>query len=147
MGLIMLYAAVPKYFDWTSLPPSINLSEFAHMVYNYRMLPVPLVNLVAFSLPGIEALGALCLLTGVWVKPGSLMLSGFQMIFVVGMVQAMLRGLNIQCGCFVGIDETVSLLTILRDSILLVVLLLIFWGPRRQNDSPAGSTAEALAGS
>jgi len=127
---VMLYAALPKFFSWESFPPTLDFAPFARIVYNYRVLPTALVNLAAFSLPMIEALGAACLLTGVWLRSGTLMLALLQTVFLVGMGQAWLRGLDIECGCFVGIDTKVGLLTIARDSLFLIGFVIVLWATR-----------------
>ena len=130
LGLIMLYASVPKFFNWegvswSSPVPSLDLAPFARSVYNYRVLPIPLVNLVAMFIPTIEALCALCLLAGVWLRTSSLVLSFFQLVFLAGMAQAMIRGLDIYCGCFVGMDTKVGYLSLARDSIFLLGFLVV----------------------
>lgn len=136
LGLIMLYAAVPKFFNWEAVawggfpphgfPPPIDLSPFARSVYNYRVLPVPAVHLAAMVVVGVETLAALCLLGGFWVRAASLLLGILQACFLMGMVQAIIRGLDIECGCFVGVDTKVGVYTLARDLILLVGLTGLF---------------------
>ena len=52
LGAIFVAAALPKIID----PPS-----FAHMIFNYRLVPGPLVNLMALTMPWIELLCGLAL--------------------------------------------------------------------------------------
>ena len=47
LGVIFIAASLPKIVD----PPS-----FAHMIYNYRIVPGALVNLSALTMPWIELL-------------------------------------------------------------------------------------------
>ena len=45
LGAIFVAAALPKIQD----PPS-----FAHMIYNYRILPAGLINITALTMPWVE---------------------------------------------------------------------------------------------
>ncbi|MCG3198754.1 MAG: hypothetical protein HUU16_18850 [Candidatus Omnitrophica bacterium] len=129
LGLIMLYAAIPKFFNWETVawgafppegfPPPVDLGPFARSVYNYRVLPVEWVHLAAMFIVGVETVAAMCLLRGRWLKASSLLLGLLQACFLVGMIQAMIRGLDIECGCFVGVDTKVGAYTLARDAILL----------------------------
>ena len=162
LATVMLSAALPKFFDWEGieignlnwelLPPPVTYEPFARMVYNYRILPPALVNLVAFTIPPVEAMGAFCLITGFWLRSGSLMLGLLQLTFVVGMAQAWARGLDIQCGCFVGVDEKVGTWTLSRDTFLFLCYLLVYLGTFRtekpepdQEEEPMGEPSEAAA--
>jgi uncharacterized membrane protein YphA (DoxX/SURF4 family) len=154
LAAIMLSAALPKFFDWAGiefgnlnwelLPPPVSFEPFARMVYNYRLLPTSLVNLVAFTIPPVEAFGALCLITGLWLRSGSLMLGLLQLAFVVGMAQAWARGLDIQCGCFVGVDEKVGVWTLSRDTSLVLCYLLVFLGTFRDAKPEPGQEEEPM---
>src|SRR5207237_3515193 len=57
LGIIFVVAALPKIVD----PPS-----FAHMVYNYKIMPWALVNPMALIMPWIELLSGLALILGIW---------------------------------------------------------------------------------
>ena len=126
LGAIMLYAAVPKFFDWESIPKVLSFAPFTHSVYNYKLLPVEWVNMVAMTLPPVELLGGLTLLTGVWLRAGSLMLALLQGVFLFGVAQAFYRGLDITCGCFVGVDSKVGWIPLVRDSLFLAGFVLVF---------------------
>jgi uncharacterized membrane protein YphA (DoxX/SURF4 family) len=136
LGLVMLYAALPKLFtwenlswssfEWSQLPPPLDYSPFARSVYNYKALPVPLVNLAAMWIVALETLCALCLLAGYWLRAAALLLAVVQTAFLAGMVQAIIRGLDIDCGCFVGIDTRVGVLTLARDSLFLIGFVAVY---------------------
>ncbi|MEO6259337.1 MAG: MauE/DoxX family redox-associated membrane protein [Thermoanaerobaculia bacterium] len=91
LGAIFIAAAIPKIID----PPS-----FAHMIYNYRLVPGPLVNLIALLMPWAEILAGLALILGVW-KRGARMLIGLMLVvFIVAILINLARGNAIDCGCF-----------------------------------------------
>jgi uncharacterized membrane protein YphA (DoxX/SURF4 family) len=144
----MLYASFPKFFNWENLSwatpvPPLDLAPFARSVYNYRALPVPLVNLAAMFIPAVEGICALCFLWGAWLRTTSLVLAFFQTAFLLGMIQAMMRGLDIDCGCFAGVDFKVGFLSIGRDSIFLVGFIAVFFLNQCQTQSEGCAPLES----
>lgn len=91
LGAIFIAAALPKLLD----PPS-----FAHMIYNYRIVPGGLVNLVALVLPWCELLAGLGLVLGLLRGGSALLVTGFLLVFIAGISVNLLRGNPIVCGCF-----------------------------------------------
>ncbi|HET8797759.1 MAG TPA: MauE/DoxX family redox-associated membrane protein [Thermoanaerobaculia bacterium] len=91
LGAIFVAAALPKIAD----PPS-----FAHMIYNYRILPGALVNLSALVMPWVEILAGLALIAGVWVKPARWLIAAMLVVFIVAIGFNLWRGNAIDCGCF-----------------------------------------------
>ena len=52
-------------------------------------------------------------------------------VFIVGLTQALLRGIDLRCGCFGG-DDVATWWTVVRDvAILLPALAVSVWGPGR----------------
>ncbi len=102
---------------------------FAEIIYNYQILPDPLINLTAIILPWLELLLGLCLLVGIWL-PGATLLGAFLLIVFEGsLVFNLARGLNVYCGCFSttsAVSPDVSMgWYILRDGIFLVLALVV----------------------
>nr|ALS92301.1 methylamine utilisation protein MauE [uncultured bacterium] len=91
LGLFFVIAALPKIVD----PPS-----FAHMIYNYRIVPGPLVNLMALVMPWIELLSGLALILGIWKEAGRTIIALLLTIFIVAISINLLRANAIDCGCF-----------------------------------------------
>ena len=87
-------------FLWAGGDKLLNADEFAPLLVSYKLLPLPLVNLVVFWLPVCEILIAVCLLSGLWLRPASLLFSGLMALFVLGIAQALARGIQLHCGCF-----------------------------------------------
>ena len=50
------------------------------------------------------------------------------MLFVAGLSQALLRGIDLRCGCFGG-DEAADWWTVLRDLVMLVPALVVLFTP------------------
>jgi putative oxidoreductase len=91
LGAIFIAAALPKIAD----PPS-----FAHMIYNYRILPAGLINISALIMPWAEIVCGLALILGVWVKPARWLIAAMLLVFIVAISINLLRDNAIDCGCF-----------------------------------------------
>ena len=91
LGAIFVVAAWPKIID----PPS-----FAHMIYNYRIVPGALINISALVMPWVELLAGLCLILGIWVRPARWVITAMLVAFIVAISINLLRGNAIDCGCF-----------------------------------------------
>ena len=91
LGALFLAAAIPKILD----PPN-----FAHMIYNYRLLPGQLVNPFALILPWVELLCGLALIAGVWKRTASWIVGVLLLIFIAGVGINLARNNAIDCGCF-----------------------------------------------
>ena len=91
LGAIFIAAALPKITD----PPS-----FAHMIYNYRILPASLVNISALTMPWIELLAGLALVLGIWKNAARNVIAAMLVTFIIAIAFNLARGNNIDCGCF-----------------------------------------------
>ena len=99
LGLFFVVAALPKIAD----PPG-----FAHMVYNYKMVPGPLVNAMALALPWAELLMGVALIAGIWRKTSAALVGALLVVFILAISFNLMRGNAIDCGCF---DVTAANLT------------------------------------
>jgi uncharacterized membrane protein YphA (DoxX/SURF4 family) len=77
-------------------------AEAARAVRAYQLLPEGLAGPVAFGLPVVEIAVGLALLAGVFVRAAALATAVLLVAFLVGIVSAWARGLQIDCGCFGG---------------------------------------------
>jgi putative oxidoreductase len=91
LGAIFLVAALPKIAD----PPS-----FAHMIYNYRLVPGSLVNAMALVMPWIEILAGLALILGVWRREAATLIGLLLLVFIAAIGFNLSRGHAVDCGCF-----------------------------------------------
>ena len=127
LGAIFVAAAAPKIID----PPS-----FAHMIYNYRILPGGLINITSLVMPWAELLCGLALILGVWRKAALSIIGTMLVVFIIAISINLARGNAIDCGCF---DVSKANLTreqrlddmkfvILRDLGLLLMVAQVWWG-------------------
>src|SRR5690242_8710456 len=90
LGSVFSYAGLIKFFD---------TSSFADSIASFRLLPDELIGILALTLPPLELIIGLMLISGWKVRPAALCAIFLCATFVIALGQALLRGLNIDCGC------------------------------------------------
>lgn len=113
LGLVFLLYGFDKIFD---------PGDFARAISNYKILPEAFVNLVAVVLPWIEIACGLLLLSGQWVRSAALVSAFLLVVFVVAVSVALVRGLDIHCGCFHTDAGRKIGLRLLGEDLLLLLL-------------------------
>ena len=108
---------------------------FAGQVAAYQILPYAFNYLVAATLPFIELLCGVLLLINQRVRPALLVLFGLNTVFMIALVSLLLRGLDIDCGCFQPAGEegagTSPQMALLRD-VGLMLAIVVTWVLRSQ---------------
>ena len=112
---VFLYSGAIKVWDPRT---------FAEDVANYRMLPPFAVALTAAVLPWCEILAGAALVVPRWRRAGALLAAGMAVMFIIAVVTAMIRGLDISCGCFGAGSHAAGLQTLGLD---LLILAATFW--------------------
>ena len=101
-------------------------AKFAGDVGNYRVVPHELINLVAILMPWIEVVAGAFVLAGVWLRASALVIVSLTAMFFVLIVSALVRGLNIECGCFGTIGgKHIGLFNLAIDSTLFLLASLL----------------------
>ena len=147
LGAIFIAAALPKITD----PPS-----FAHMIYNYRILPAGLINITALTMPWLEILAGLALVLGVWIRPARWLIAAMLIVFIVAISINLVRDNAIDCGCFdvsaanLTHDERIRdmWMVILRDIGMLLMVAQLTFAERRSAAAlpPLAERAERASG-
>jgi uncharacterized membrane protein YphA (DoxX/SURF4 family) len=110
---------------WSSLPKIRQPYTFLGNVYEYELIGAKLGMLVAMTLPWLELLLGLCLISGLFVSGallGAVVLMG---VFSLAQASALWRGLAITCGCFNPFGtEPIGYTTLIRTSLLAVAATL-----------------------
>lgn len=91
LGALFVAAAITKIAD----PPA-----FAHMVYNYRLLPGAAVNAAAIVLPWVELAAGAALLFGFWKRTAAGIAGVLLLVFIAALSVNLARGNPVNCGCF-----------------------------------------------
>jgi putative oxidoreductase len=127
LAAVFVYAGVSKALD---------PAQFAEAIDRYRILPWPLAAGLGLYLPWLEIVAGVAVFSG-RLRLGALgIMAGLGWIFVVAIASALVRGLDITCGCF-GTGEGTSLTFSLVRSLTLAVLGTFLWhreakGPERR---------------
>ena len=99
LGGVLLYAGYPKVRD---------VAGFIHAVNGYDLLPDWGVLLVASTLPWVECAVGASLILGGWTRGGALVATVLVAAFTGATSSAVIRHLDISCGCFSAEGSTVS---------------------------------------
>jgi hypothetical protein len=134
LGAIFVVAALPKIAD----PPS-----FAHMIYNYRLVPGAAINALALIMPWVELLVGLALILGVWPRESAALAGLLLLVFIGAIAINLARGRAVDCGCFdvhAAGRSREELLTdmrwvLLRDTAMLLLVAQVLAGSRRTRET------------
>jgi uncharacterized membrane protein YphA (DoxX/SURF4 family) len=121
LGGLFIYAAIPKI---------LNPLEFALTVENYQIISPILSHYSALFLPWLELYCGILIIINQWTKYASLILAILLLIFIAALISVIIRGLEIDCGCFAvgGGQNAVSIKRVFEDFILLAMsIYLIFF--------------------
>jgi uncharacterized membrane protein YphA (DoxX/SURF4 family) len=118
LGSVFVIAGVEKI---------VNANAFAKAIDNYQILPYSALNVAALILPWLETIAGVFLIFGIRLRASSALTGAMLMVFIVAILSAMARGLNIDCGCFSqGTSEPVGWKKIFEDIALLALSAQIF---------------------
>lgn len=110
VGLVFLTAAVGKLRD---------RAAFHGVVHAYRLLPGPLVGPVALTIPMMEVIVGLLLPSGALPGPTAIVATVMLVTFSGAMAVNVLRGRDIDCGCFRGRpSQRLTWGTVMRTTLL-----------------------------
>lgn len=98
--------ALAGVFGWAGFMKLGDPSALADAITNYRLLPEVTVPFAAALLPAAEIAVAVALVAGPCVQGGALLAALMLTAFAVGMAQARLRGIDLDCGCFGAAAQT-----------------------------------------
>jgi putative oxidoreductase len=112
IGILFVISALTKI----SAP-----AGFALAVKHFKLLPLWAVNIPALLLPWCELVAGLALLTVRWRCAGAVMVFGMLCSFIVAIVAAMARDLDITCGCFGEASGKAGILLLSLDLLLAVL--------------------------
>ncbi len=113
---------------------------FAGQVANYQILPYAWNYLVAAILPYLELLCGILLLLNKRIRPAVLVLFVLNLIFMLALSSLIVRGIDIDCGCFNPDAEarTTPLMALWRDAGLMLLLISTWMLRYRQHPPEAG---------
>ena len=128
-SLTMLFRLVVGVtFIYASLYKILQPADFAQSIWYYHMVPGSLINLMALILPWVELLAGLFLILGVLYRGSVVLMNLMTIMFIIALISAIVRGLDIDCGCFkVGGSGGSTVRSLLLDVGLLIMTLQLFF--------------------
>ena len=124
VGGIFIYAAWSKILD---------PGEFSGLIGAYKLFPRWSLNLIAITLPWVEMVAGVMMVTGIFRRPASLAVLALCVGFLFSLGWAMHHGYDISCGCFGGETEhKVGWSDIIRDLLLIAGCLFCLFAPKKR---------------
>lgn len=119
IGGIFVYAGAAKFSD---------PQAFADSIATFKLLPPQIINILALSLPPFEIIIGIALLIGVQTRATSFALIVLTLIFAFALIQALARGLLVDCGCFGSGEPSImkTVMSLARDFLLLFGCIWIY---------------------
>ena len=118
---LFAYSGIIKIFD---------LNAFYKSVSGYRVFPEKMILVITYWMPGLEIACALGLALKSLRKGASVIVSVLLVAFIVLLLSAWMRGINIDCGCFGKSTASSKInlqLAIVRDVCMLVLSVFLMF--------------------
>jgi uncharacterized membrane protein YphA (DoxX/SURF4 family) len=98
--ILLLRVLLGSIFIISGLDKIADMNAFIHSIANYQLVGTEIATLVATILPWLEILCGLGLILGIYPRASAFIITFMLIIFTVLVGSAMIRGLDISCGCF-----------------------------------------------
>jgi putative oxidoreductase len=132
LGFIFVYAAVGKI-----IYPGI----FENAIKSYSNVPVKFTKIFVYAIPFVELIFGIFLLVGYFVRTSAIILSSFLVLFIILLIYAEIKGLNVDCGCFVKFSSESEIINksnlelIIRDIMFLIPGIIIIFSKKTNGRS------------
>ncbi len=108
-------------------------AAFANEIGNYRLMPQFISNFMAVTIPWIETVTGILLILGIRIKANSFIIGSLLFVFTISVASAMLRGLNIDCGCYSNIKaQPVGWKKIAENTSLILLAVNLFFSNKNR---------------
>jgi putative oxidoreductase len=129
--LLVLRLVVGGVFLWAGILKIFDPLEFAQAIANYKFFPRLITFFLALVLPWLEVICGIFLILGIFRNASALLVSCLLAGFLVLITSAILRGLDIDCGCFGSLSQKADYKLMLSDSLLLFFSLNILFSRKK----------------
>lgn len=125
---ILLYRIILSVvFIFAGLEKIISPDVFAESISNYKLFPNFSINIIAITVPWIELITGLFLLFGITIKETLKIINSMMLFFIIIILFALVRGLDIECGCFGTHNaQKVGFIKLFENTILLSFGILLY---------------------
>lgn len=107
----------------------IALKTFGAAISHYEILPESISNILALAFVWTEIVVGVLLFAGAAVRGSALVISSMLTIFLIAILSAMARGMEIDCGCFAGASEPVGWKKVFEDLGMLASAIFLIYFP------------------
>ena len=122
LGFVFIIASYDKIIDPL---------QFSRDIANYHIVPFGLENSIAIILPWLELFLGLGLILGIFIDGSSIISGCLLILFNLLVIQAILRGFNIECGCGLKDGEMVGWSKVIENLFLVGASYLTFKSKKR----------------
>lgn len=118
MGVIFLVSGLAKISD---------PYRFILTMREFRLFPEGMVPFTAVYLPWLEFVVGLFILIGLLHRPSAVILAGLNLLFTAAIVSVIVRGIEVDCGCFglvadmLGLPDMADYKAVIRNVIFLLM--------------------------
>lgn len=113
IGLIFVLSGIEKIAD---------PAGFSDAIANYKLIPNFVINFFAISIPWIELVSGILLIFNQYIKENAFIYISLMSIFTIMVLIAVLRGLDIDCGCFGTQNVQAVGITKIIENLALIIL-------------------------
>ena len=131
--LLVFRLALGGLFVYAGVAKALDPLDFAQNIRNYDLVGQSLSFVAAIVLPWLEILAGLALAAGGRKGAAPLIISGLLVFFILLTLVTILRGLDVDCGCFGAFGRKAGLGVILEDLGMLFMALALLFAPGRRN--------------
>lgn len=133
----VVLAALFLWAAFNKLRPPNGPDLFSDSIKAFKLnLPDWLTRFSVGTVPWVELLAGIALILGFWSRAAATVFALLLVVFLVLIIQALARGLNVECGCFGKLSPfcppTIGTCNIIQNSILLLIALIIALTPRHK---------------
>jgi hypothetical protein len=133
LAAIFAFAAVLKATD---------PYRFAQDIRNYHIMPWWSLNAVALLLPWIELVCAAALVVNRWSEESAVIFIVMLFVYIFALGSTIVRGIDIECGCFGKFDKSSAGVAIVRDMVFLTMATGLLAIRRWKLRQPAAAASE-----
>lgn len=120
LGALFVIASIDKIADPLA---------FAQSITNYRIIGGASATALATVIPWMELLAGLCMIAGVLLRGSALLAGTLLAVFTGGVISALLRHLDISCGCFTQDPgaATIGWMKVLENAVLVAISAFLYY--------------------
>jgi len=119
--LVVFRVVLGGLFVYAGIVKALEPLDFAQNIRNYQLVGQSLSFVAALVLPWLEILAGAFLVAGIWKRGAALVVSALLVFFIFLTVLTMVRGLDVECGCFGPAARKAGWSVILEDLAMLAL--------------------------